>query len=168
MVWPTLGSRTAKEQEQERTITCVIGVGSPAGARRGRGDHRLDPAPFPADDGTPSPPADDQHSRQWRAQNGRGERDRGSATAIGPQTTGQGITASPRRTSLDNRSTSCVGWARETAGSGRVSGAVAHVSKSRHAGRRRDAIADRMPGMGGPEATGPPSDAADIAGSRHI
>ena len=40
--------------------------------------------------------------RVWR------ERDRGSATAIGPRTTGQGITASPpsRRTPLDNRSTS--------------------------------------------------------------
>ena len=40
-------------------FTCVIGVGSPAGARRGRGDHRPDAAPFPADDGTPSPPVDD-------------------------------------------------------------------------------------------------------------
>jgi len=49
----------------------MIGVGSPAGARRGRGDHRPDPAPFPTDDGTPTPPADDQHSRQWHAQNGR-------------------------------------------------------------------------------------------------
>ena len=52
------------------------------GARRG-GDHRSDPAPFPADDGTPTPPADDQHSRQWHTQNGRGdtgERDRGSTT----------------------------------------------------------------------------------------
>ena len=64
------------------TFTCVIGVGSLAEARRGRGDHWLDPA----DDGTPSPPADDRHSGQWRTQNGRGkgtgERDRGSATAI--------------------------------------------------------------------------------------
>jgi len=72
--------------------------GPPVGARMGGGDHRSDPAPFPADDGTPSPPADDQHSRQWRAQNdrgeGTGERDRGSATAIGPRTTGRGITAS--------------------------------------------------------------------------
>jgi len=55
-------------------FTCMIGVGSPAGARRGRGDHRPDAAPFPADDGTPSPPLDYQHSRQWRAQNGRGGR----------------------------------------------------------------------------------------------
>jgi len=36
----------------------------------------------------------------------------------------------------------------ETAGSGRVSGAVAHLSKSRRAARQRDAIADRMLGMG--------------------
>jgi len=37
-----------------RTFTCVIRVGSPVGVQRGRGDHRLDPASFPADDGTPS------------------------------------------------------------------------------------------------------------------
>jgi len=63
----------------------MIGVGSPVGAKGG-GDHRPDPAPFLADDGTPSPPADDQHSWQWRAQNGRGkgDRNRGSATAIAP------------------------------------------------------------------------------------
>jgi len=80
-----------------RTFTSVIGVGSPAGARRGRGDHQLDPAPFPVDAGTPLAPAEDQHSRQWRAQNGRGgyggERNLGSAMAIGPRTTGQGITS---------------------------------------------------------------------------
>ena len=44
--------------------------------RRGRegwrGDYRPDPAPFPADDGTPLPPADDEHCRQLRAQNGQG------------------------------------------------------------------------------------------------
>jgi len=38
-------------------------------------------------------------------------------------------------------------WARETVGSGRVSGAMAHLSKSRRVARRRDAIADRMLGM---------------------
>jgi len=120
----------------------VIGVGSPAGARRGGRNHRPDPAPFPADDGTPSPPADDQHRRQWRAPMGRGrvwwERNWGSATAIGPQTMGWRITASPHRTSLDNRSTLWAGWARDTA----------HLSKSRRAARRREAIADRTPGMG--------------------
>jgi len=115
-------------------------------------DHQPDPALFPADDGTPSPPADNQHSRQWRAQNGRGQgtgdRDWGSTTAIGPRTTDWGVTASLRRTPLDNRSTSRAGWGRETASSGRVSGAVAHLSKLRRAARRRDAIADRMPRMG--------------------
>ena len=53
-----------------------------------------------------------------------------------------------RQTPLDNRTTSRGGWARETAGSGRVSGAMAHLSKSRRAARRRDAIADRMLGVG--------------------
>jgi len=52
---------------------CTPLVGSQAGgAKGGRGDHRPDPVPFPADDGTPTPPADDQHSRQWHAQNSRG------------------------------------------------------------------------------------------------
>jgi len=76
----------------------------------------------------------------------RGARDRGSAIAIGPQTTGRGITALPvgRRW----RSTSRAGWARETAGSGQVFGTVAHLSKHRRAARWRDTIADRMPGMG--------------------
>ena len=60
---------------QVRTSTCMIRVGSPAGARRG-GDHR----PDPADDGTLSPPAADQHSRQWRTQNGRVGRVWGIAT----------------------------------------------------------------------------------------
>ena len=139
-----------------RTFTCVIRVGSPAGARMGRGDHRPDWAPFLADNGIPSPPADDQHSRQWRTQN-----DRGSATAIGPRTTGQGITASPHQTSLDNRSTSRAGWARETAGSSRVSGAVVHPSK-------RDGETRSPTGCRVRETTGPPSDAVGIAGCRHI
>jgi len=62
----------------------------------------------------------------------RGERDCGSATAIGPRTMGRGITASALQTPLDNRSTSQAGWARdwrETAGSGRVSGAMVHLLK---------------------------------------
>jgi len=52
------------------------------------------------------------------------------------------------------------GWVRKTAGSGRVSGAVAHVSKCRRAVQRGEAItADwtQTPGMGDP---GPPLDAA--------
>jgi len=40
------------------------------------------------------------------------------------------------------------GWARETASSGRVSCAVARLSKSRRAAQWRDVIADRMLGMG--------------------
>jgi len=76
-----------------RTFACVIGVGSPVGG----GDHWPDPAPFPADDGTPSPPADDQHSRQWRAHNGRwevmGERDRGRQR---PSARGRRAGESPR------------------------------------------------------------------------
>ena len=139
-----------------RTFTCMIGVGSPAGARRGC--HRPDPAPFPADDGTPTPPADDQHSRQWRAQNGGGLRRSVTGEAqrpSAPRTTGQGITASPpvgRRWTRE-------GWARETASSGRVFGAVAHLSKSRRAARRRDAIGSPT-GCWVWETTGPPSDAA--------
>jgi len=70
-----------------------------------------------------------------------GERDWGSTTA--PWMTG-GITAS----SPVGRRWTREGWARETASSGRVSGAVAHLSKSRRAARRRDAIANRMLGMG--------------------
>ena len=120
--------------------------------RARRGCHRLDPAPFPADDGTPSAPADDQHSRQWCAQNGRG-RVRGSSTGEAQRPSAPGRRArksppTPRRTPLDNRSTSRGGWASETAGSGRVSGAVAHLSKSRRAAQRRDATTDRMLGMG--------------------
>ena len=76
-----------------RTFTWVIGVGSPAGARRGRGDHRPDPAPFPADDRTPSRlrTINTAGSCALKTVRGRvrGESDRGSATAIGPRTTGR-------------------------------------------------------------------------------
>jgi len=75
---------------------------------------------------------------------GTGERDRGSTTAIGPRTTGREIPPPPpvgRRWTRE-------GWASETASSGQVSGAMAHLSKSRRAARRRDAIADRMLGVG--------------------
>ena len=54
----------------------------------------------------------------------------------------------PSRTPLNNRSTSQEGWARVTAGGGRVFSAMAHLSTSRRAARRRDAIADQMLGMG--------------------
>ena len=119
-----------------------------AGARREGGDNRPDPAPFPADDGTPSMLADDRHSGQWHTQNGRGE---GYGEAQRPSAPGQWPRESPpppRRTPLDNRSTSWAGWAHKTASSGRVFGAVAHLSKSRRTARRRYSITDRMPGMG--------------------
>ena len=135
-----------------RTFTWVIGVGSPAGARRGRAIiGRTRRRSWTINIG-----------RQLRAQNGR-KCDRGSATAIGPRTTaGESPPPPSRRTPLDNRSTSRGGCVRETAGSGRVSGAVAtavvilrndgravaHLSKSRRAARRRDAIANRMLGVG--------------------
>jgi len=54
----------------------------------------------------------------------------GSTVAIGPRTMGRGIAAPPPHCMLlDNQSTSRVGWAHKTEGSGQVSGAVAHVSK---------------------------------------
>jgi len=132
-----------------QTFTCVIGVGSPAGgAMGGRGDHRPDQAPFPADDGTPTPPADDQHSRQWHAQNGRGGGIRGSVTGEAQRPSAPRWRAGESPPPSVGRCWTQEGWARETVSSGRVSGAVAHLSKSRRAARRRDAIADRMLGMG--------------------
>jgi len=130
-----------------RTFTCVIGVGSPAGARMGGGvitgriRRRSQSITGPhcrlrtiniAGSGAPKRPGE-----------GTGKRNSHRLPDDGP-----GITASPHQTSVDNRSTSRAGWVRETAGSGRVSGAMAHLSKSRRAARRRAAIADRMPGMG--------------------
>jgi len=79
----------------------------------------------------------------------RAERDRGNAMAIGPRGPDDGPENHPPPcwTSLDNRSTSRAGWARETAGSSRVSGALAHVSKHMLGTRQGDAIANQMPGM---------------------
>ena len=76
---------------------------------------------------------------------------RGSATGeaqwpIGPRTMGP-----PRRTTLDNRSMSQMGWPCKMVVSSRVSGAVAHVSKHR-LGRRS------LTGPQVRETTGPPSD----------
>ena len=58
---PVLKPGTSLESEKPvidfarvRTFSWVIGVGSPAGARRVEGDHQPEPAPFPANDGTPS------------------------------------------------------------------------------------------------------------------
>jgi len=65
-----------------------------------------------------------------------------------PGTTGRGITPHPSWTPLDNRWTSLADWAREMAGSGRVSGAVMHVPKLMLGTRQGDAIANWMPGIG--------------------
>jgi len=79
-----------------------------------------------------------------------GGRVRGSATqeAQRPSDDVPGNHRLPPWTSLVDVVVSRAGWVRETAGNGRVSGAVAHLSISRRAARQRDAIADRMPGMG--------------------
>jgi len=79
-----------------------------------------------------------------------GGRVRGSATreAQRPSDDVPGNHCLPPWTSLVDVVASRAGWVRETAGNGRVSGAVAHLSISRRAARQRDAIADRMPGMG--------------------
>ena len=142
------------------TFTCVIGVGSLAGARRGEGRSSADPAPFPADDGTPSAPADDQHSRQWCAQNGRG-RVRGSATGKvqRPSAPRRRVVESPpppRRTPLDNRSTS--------RGDGRVkrravAGSPAPWRTCQKADVQRDGGTRSPTECWVWETTGPPSDA---------
>ena len=53
----------------------------------GRGDHRPDPPPFPADDGTPSPPADiniaGSGASKTAGVEGMGERDWGMQRIIG-------------------------------------------------------------------------------------
>jgi len=123
----------------------------------GRGDHRQDPAPFPdqapdpapfpANDGTPTPPADDQQSAVARPK--RPGQVRGSVTgeAQRPSALRRRAGESPPPPHIGRRWT-LEGRAREMASSGRVSGAMAHLSKSRRAARRKDAIADRMLGMG--------------------
>jgi len=128
----------------------MIGVRSPAGARRGR------PAltPFPANAGIPLPPADNRHSRWWRAQCHKTagglvqeERDRGSLMAIGPQTVGRGITMPPSDTA--GQSVDVAGWACKTAGSGRRCGVPVETLAGNVMG---DAIADWTPGTGNPQA----------------
>ena len=129
--------------------TCVIGVGWPAGARRGC--HRPDPAR------RRSRPMTELH-RRLRTIN--------IAGSGAPKTAGGGYVGArpgkcsghrppddgpgnhrppPRQTPLDSRSTSQADWARETVGSGRVSGAVTHVSE--HAGNATGGC-DRRPDSG--------------------
>jgi len=107
---------------------------------------------FPAADGTPSAPADDQHSRQWCAQNGRG-RVHGSATGEvqRPLAPGRLAGESPPPPSVGH----CWTIGRRRGGDGCVKRRAAAASpapwrtcQSRHAARRRDAIADWMLGMG--------------------
>jgi len=71
-----------------------------------------------------------------------GERDREAQWPIGFRDGGPGNR--PHQTPLYVAG----GWARKTAGGSRVSGAVAHLSKSRRAARWRDAIANRPPDAG--------------------
>ena len=94
-------------------------------------------------------------------QNGHGGGYSGSATdeaqwPIGPQTTGWGIAApSPLSDAAGQLVDVVGGWARKMAGSGRVSSAVAHLSKRRHGARREVAITDllRNTGYGRPQAS---------------
>jgi len=110
----------------------MIGVESPAGCEGGGAIASRWPTLFPADAGTPSI---DRHSGQWRARNvakqlGRGlqeEHDRGSAMADLPPDSGPGNRRPPLLDAA-GQSVDVVGrWAYETAGSGWVSSAVAHV-----------------------------------------
>jgi len=98
---------------------------------------------------------DDRHSQWWRARNvakqpaeAIGEARLGKRSGHRSLDNGPGIAAQPCRMLLYNWSTS---WAdgRKMAGSGRVSGTV---SKHRLGTQWRDAIADRMPGLGNPQA----------------
>ena len=141
-----------------RNFTCVIGVGSPAEARRGRGDHRPYPAPFPADDGTPSPPA-------GRV---RGERDQGSAMAIDPRTMRRGITASPvgRHWTIGQRRGRDGRMKRQAAAGSPAPWCTCQKADVQHGGTRS------LTGCRVWETPGLPSDAAgrsaDITGGRHI
>jgi len=129
------------------------------------GDRRPDTTPFPAtptDATIPSPPADDQHSRQWRDRNDakRPAEYRGIVTGeaqwpISPQTAGREITVlpPPRRTPLDNRSTSRADRRVKRRAAAR---SLAHVSTGwEHNGGTRSPTGTRKR-----ESTGAPSDTA--------
>ena len=133
---------------------------------RGRGDHRPDPAPFP----------DDQHrpavACSKRSGGGYGERDRGSATAIGPRTTGRGITASPLPSDTAGQSVDVAGYARVKRRAAAGSPApwprpslfyvtmVVPWRTCQKAGVQRDGETRLPTGCWVWETTGPPSDAA--------
>jgi len=155
------------------TFTCVMGVGSPVGALKGGGDHRPNPAPFR--------PMTGPHRCLWTiniagssapktAGKGMGERNWGSTTAIGPRTTGRGITPLPpvgRRWTISRRRgrDGCV-KRRAAAGSQAPWRTCQKTDVQRDGGTRS------LTGCWVWETTGPPSDAAgrsaDIAGCRHI
>ena len=136
-------------------FTDMIGVGSPAGARRDGGRS-------PAGPQRCSRPTPGRHRSINIAGSGApkrhkmgGECYRGRVTGdaqwpIGLRTTGRVIAARPCQTPLDNRSTS---WA-DRRMKRRVSGAVVHALKHRLGMRREDTIADRPLGMGNPRACG--------------
>jgi len=88
VVKPSDAKTLELKDEHWQLMSDLLPVLQPLGHEGRGGDRRPDPAPFPADDRTPSLPADDRHSGRWRTQNGRGrvweERDRRSAMAIGP------------------------------------------------------------------------------------
>ena len=134
--------------------------------RRGRegwrGDHRPDPAPFLADDGTPSRLRTINIAGSCALKtvrvSVRGERDQGSATAIGPRTTGRGITASPLPSDTAGQSVDVVGG-------GRVKRRAAAASPApwrtcQNADVQRDRGTRSQTGCWVWETTGPPSDAA--------
>ena len=114
----------------------------------------------------------DQHSRWWRTRNiakrpwERRERNRGSTMVDQPQDNGPGNRCPPPSSDAAGQLIDVAGdWARETAGSGQVSGAMVHVSK-------RMMVTLLAPGAGYGKSTGPPSDvarrSANIAGGQHI
>jgi len=114
------------------------------------------PTLFPADAGTPSI---DRHIGQWHAWNVTkwpGQEATGGARPgkhNGRSAPGQWAGESPP-TPIGHRWTnSWHRWARETAGSGRVSATLVHVSKHRLGSRRADAIADRPADTGDPRPT---------------
>ena len=135
-------------------ITDMIGVGSPAGVRKGRRERSL-ASPRCR---TPSLRANDRStvggSAPKMSQNDQGRR--GSATReaqwlIGPWTTGRRI-AAPSPLDAAGQLVNVAGkWTRKTAGSSRVSGAVALVSK-RRLGTRQGMRLPPAPGYWRPQA----------------
>ena len=117
------------------------------------------PTLFPADAGTPSIAIDIAGNGTCEtSQNGQGRRLQGehdleSAMADRPPDNGLGNRRPPPLDTAGQTVDVAVRWARETAGSGRVSAALVRVSKHRLGSRRADAIADRPPDTGDPRPT---------------